>query len=193
MNQFADSGRNFIDPAVHQGCQRRISGHEAAFPGCPGLDSADPAVQHQCQRTALGLGLCGQVPDQLPVGREPLTARSLQPALRRQIRIRDDEPPVHHIVPDRLQQEAFARAVPSHDKAERSPALRDDVHIVQESLDLVFSSNSNIGQADPRDHAALKRIQHRLGDPPRHLFVFFFQNIISTSKNVISFSVSNSS
>ena len=90
MNQFADSGRNFIDPAVHQGCQRRISGHEAAFPGCPGLDSADPAVQHQCQRTALGLGLCGQVPDQLPVGREPLTARSLQPALRRQIRIRDD-------------------------------------------------------------------------------------------------------
>ena len=88
--------------------------------------------------------------------------RTLQAALRGKIGIRHNKAPVHHIVPDRLQEEAFSTAILSDDEAEGSSAFRNDGYIMQEGFDFVFPADGNIRQPDARHYAAFQGIQHRL-------------------------------
>ena len=88
--------------------------------------------------------------------------RTLQAALRRKVGIRHNKTPVHHIVPDRLQKEAFSTAIFSDDEAERGSAFRNDGYIMQEGFDFVFPADGDIRQPDARHYAALQGIQHCL-------------------------------
>ena len=48
---------------------------------------------------------------------------------------------------DGLQQEAFAGAVSTHQKAEACPAVGDEGEVGEEGLDLDFTANGDIGKA----------------------------------------------
>ena len=156
VHQLADRRRDGVDLLVDGLRQSRVAGRKPRLLQGLRLDGADPPVQDQGQGSALRLCFGRQVTDQLPVGRQSLAPRPLQPPLRRQVRVRHDEAPVHHIVADGLDQEALAGPVAAHNKAEGSSSLRNDVHVVQKRLNLTFAPHCNIGQADPRDHAALE-------------------------------------
>ena len=123
-----------MDQLAHGRCYREylficgrsqggIVGTEPRFLHGLALHCADPAVQHQGQRAALGAGFGGKVTDQLPVGGQPLTLGALQTPFGRQIGIRHDKTAVHHIVADGLQKKAFAAAIAPDDEAERCAAL----------------------------------------------------------------------
>jgi len=70
----------------------------------------------------------------------------------------------HHIVPDGLEQEALAAAVPANDEAEGGPAAGDDVHVVEEGIDLRLPAHGDVGQAHPGHYAALQGVHQCLGN-----------------------------
>ena len=172
MHKLAHGRRDAVDFLIHRDRQGRIAGGKAGLPHRLRLHAADPAVEHQGQRPALGLGFGGEIADELPVGRKPLAARALQAALRREVSVGNNEVALHDVVAYGLDEKALARAVSAHDEAEGRAAIGNDVHIVQQGLDLAFAAHGDIGQADTRHDAALQGVEHRLGNALGHSSVF---------------------
>ncbi len=173
MDELADGGGDGIDLPIHRLREVGVTGGEAALLHSLRLHVVDPTVEDKGQRTALRLGLGREIADELAVGGQALPARALQPPLGREVGIRDDEPTVHHVVADGLQQEALARAVAAYDEPARRAALADDIDIVEQRLDLALPPHGNIGQPNPRHHPTLQRVEYRLGNPLRCFSVLF--------------------
>ena len=128
----------------------------------------EPAVEDERERAALGARLGREVADELAVGGQPLSPRALQPPFGRQVGVAHGEPVAHRVVADRLEQEALAAAVASHQEPERRASVGDEVQVVQERLDLARAPDGDVGQPDARHHAALQRVdddgRHAAGD-----------------------------
>ena len=77
-------------------------------------------------------------------------------------------PYVQAICADGLQEKALARAVTPYQKAERRPALGDELKIGEEGANLGLAAHGYVGQADARHHAALERIQDHGRHAPGH-------------------------
>ncbi|MNL34996.1 hypothetical protein D3C87_1569990 [compost metagenome] len=90
---------------------------------------------------------------QLPVGGQALPFGSNQPPFRGQVGIRDHKIPVHGIVADNLQQEAFAAAEFTGDQLEGSSALCDVLHIPEDGLDLRSAANRDMLQTNTRHYS----------------------------------------
>ena len=158
MHQFAHGGSHGINLLIHHLRERRISGLQPGFPHGFRLHTADPPIEYERQSAALRLCFRGEIADELAVCGKALAPCALQPPFRGEIRVRHNEAPIHHIIADCLEQKALAGTIPAHNKAERSAAFCNDVHIVQQRFDLVFASHSDIGQANPRHHTTLERV-----------------------------------
>ena len=104
------------------------------------------------------------IADQLLVGRQSLPTGALQAALRREVGVYHHEILRHHIVPDGLEQKALATAVFSHDEAEGCAPVGDNVHIPQQSVNLVLPSHGNVRQADTGNDAAFQGVYQRLSN-----------------------------
>ena len=168
------------DPLFRLRRQGRVGDAQSGCLGGLLLDAADPAVQDQGQGPALGTGLGGHVADKLLVGGQSLAPGTLEPPLRGEVRVHHHEIFGHHVVPDGLKQEALAAAVPAYDKAEGGPAAGDDVHIVEEGVDLRLSANGDVRQAHPGHHAAFQGVYQGLGDPSG----YFHGRIISFKSSI---------
>ena len=136
------------------------------------LYAADPTVKDERECPALGRCLRRHIADELAVRRESLPARPLQASLGREIGIHHDEILCHHIAANRLQKEALAAAVASNDKAERSPAALDHLHIGEQCLNLAAPSDGDVRKADARHNTALERIHECLGNAARDFLRF---------------------
>ena len=167
------------DALLHQGRQSCIGDAKAGFLRRLLLHVADPPIQNQGQRTALGLGFGGHVANELLVGGKALPLGALQAPLGGQIRVHHHEVFRHHVVADGLQQEALAAAVFSHDEAEGGAPVGDDFHIMQQGVDLLFPAYGDIGQPHPGHHAAFQGVHQGLGNS----FWYFHGEIISFSSS----------
>ena len=136
------------------------------------LYAADPAVEDERECPALGRCLRRHITDELTIRRESLPARPLQASLGREVGIHHDEILCHDIAADRLQKEALSTAVASNDKAERSPATLNHLHIGEQCLDLAAPSDGDVREADARHNTALERIHECLGNAARDFLRF---------------------
>ena len=136
------------------------------------LYAADPTVEDERERPALGRCLRRHIADELTVRREPLSAGPLQASLGREVGIHHDKILCHDIAADRLQKEALSAAVASDNEAKRSSAALDHLHIGEQRLDLAAPSDGNVRKADARHNAALERIHERLGNAARDFLRF---------------------
>ena len=144
------------------------------------LYAADPAVEDERERPALGHRLRRHIADELTVRCKTLPARSLQAAFGREIGIHHDEILCHNIAADRLQEKALAAAVAPDDKAEGSPAALDHLHIREQCLDLAAPPDRDVREADARHNAALECINKRLSNAARN-FLRFIHSHADTS------------
>ncbi len=134
------------------------------------------------QRAALRFGLGGHIADQLLVGRQSLPTGALQAALRREVGIHYHEVLCHHIVPDGLEQKAFATAVFSHDEAEGRASVGNDVHIPQQGVNFVLPPHGDVGQANAGNDAAF---QGSLSAPEQFFLVFSWMNHLFQIRNIV--------
>ena len=148
VDHLAERSDHGGDPFFRLRRQGRVGDAQAGSLGGLLLDAADPAVQDQGQGPALGAGLGGHVADELLVGGKPLAPCALEPPLRGEVRVHHHEVFGHHIVPDGLEQKALAAAVPAYDKAEGGPAAGNDVHVVEEGVDLRLPAHGDVGQVE---------------------------------------------
>ena len=136
------------------------------------LYAADPTVKDERECPALGRCLRRHIADELAVRCETLSTRPLQASLGREVGIHHDEILCHDIAADRLQKEALPAAVASNDKAERSPAALDHLHIGEQCLNLAAPSDGDVREADARHNTALECIHECLGNAARDFLRF---------------------
>ncbi len=172
VDQFRHRRGDGGDAAIHLCGELRVSGSKPGVRHRRCLHAGNPAIQHQRQCTTLGFGLRGEVADELPIGGKALALGTVQAPLGRQVRVRYHEPAVHAVVANGLQKEALAGAVASHDETAGGAAFGNDVHVMQQRLDLALATHGDIGQAHPGHHAALEGIDDRACDAPRYLASF---------------------
>ena len=67
-----------------------------------------------------------------------------------------------------LQQEALAGAVAADEEAEARAAVRHELEVVQQRLNLALAADGNVGQAYARDDAALEGVDNDRGDALGH-------------------------
>ena len=163
MDQVLHGADHSHDPPFHRGLKLRAVHVQPRLGGGVGLHVAYPAVQHQSERTALGLRLHAEVAQQLAIGGEPLALGALKPPLGRQVGVGHHKIAVHHMVADGLEQERLPAAIASHYEAERGSPLPHYVHIVEQGLNLLAAPHGDVGQSDARHNAAFERIDNGLG------------------------------
>ena len=165
---------------LHQPAEAVVAGREPALERRFALNAADPPVEDERERAALRTGPGGHILNQFLVGGEPLPPGALQPPLRGEVRVRHDEVPVHGIIANGLQEKAFAAAVPACDKAEGGAALRDQVDVVQQGVDLRLPADRDVRQPDPRHHAAFQGVD----DDGRYASGYFHFRIIPLNSSL---------
>ena len=123
-----------------------------------------PAIEDQCEGPAFRPRLGREVADELAIGGEALSLPALQATLRGEIGICYYEVLAHGVRADRLEQEALARSVASHEEAEGCAAVLDEVEVREQGANLGLAADGDVRQADSRYDAAFQRVEDDGGD-----------------------------
>ena len=171
MHELRERAHDLVDAHLDALCEGFCAGLKP-FGKHVLLHARDPAIEDERERTAFGAGFGRHVADELLVGGKTLAVAALQATLGGEVGIDDDEVAVHRVVADGLQQKALSAAVLADDEAKGSPAIGDDVDVVQQGVYLGLAPDGDVGQADTRHDTALEGVEHgrcdALGDLGGH-------------------------
>ena len=148
-----------VDLLFNCGVEERIVGAGSGGDHL-GADIGYPLLKYERERASVGLCADAHIAHELPVGRETLTLRAHQAALRGEVGVGGDEPSVHKVLAHGLKHEALSASVSSDDEAEKCAAFLGDVHVVEKRVYLRSTSDRDVSKPCARNYAALQRVYY---------------------------------